>query len=92
MPGYLIYHFFDEGDTVFLENVAVHSSAAGRGVGKGLIAFCEVEAKQSGAKSIKLYTNEKMFENLSIYPHLGYRETGRRTEDGFSRVFFEKLI
>lgn len=88
--GFIV--FFHEGDTVFLENVAVKSDAVGRGVGKRLIAFCEAEAKRSGAKSVRLYTNEKMTENLSIYPHLGYRETERRTEAGFNRVYFEKII
>ena len=88
--GFIV--FCHEGDNVFLENVAVRSGAVGRGVGKQLIAFCEAEAKRMGAQSIKLYANEKMTENLSIYPHLGYRETGRRTEAGFNRVFFEKSI
>ena len=75
-----------------LENVVVRSSAAGKGVGKRLITFCEEKAKQACAKRIKLYTNEKMSENLSIYPHLGYQETDRKTEDGFNCVFFEKSL
>ena len=88
--GFIV--FYKKHDHVFLENAAVHPGAGGRGIGKRLIAFCEAEAKQFGATSIKLYTNEKMTENLSIYPHLGYRETGRKREDGFNRVFYEKLI
>jgi GNAT superfamily N-acetyltransferase len=90
MLGFIV--FYHEGEHVLLENVAVRQNAVGRGIGKRLIAFCESEAKRSNAKSIKLYTNEKMTENLSIYPHLGYRETERKTEDGFNRVYFEKLI
>tara|TARA_R110002074_G_scaffold45850_5_gene118429 strand:+ start:742 stop:1200 length:459 start_codon:yes stop_codon:yes gene_type:complete len=88
--GFIV--FYQEDDHFMLENVAVRSSAAGKGVGKLLIAFCEEKAKQAGAKRIKLYTNEKMSENLSIYPHLGYQETDRKTEDGFNRVFFEKSL
>lgn len=88
--GFIV--FFQQGDSILLENVAVRSDAAGRGIGKRLIAFCETEAERSGATSIKLYTNEKMTGNLSIYPHPGYRETERKTDDGFNRVFFEKLI
>lgn len=84
--------FYQKGDHVLLENVAVRSDAAGRGIGKRLIEFCEIEAKRLKAKSVKLYTNEKMTENVSIYPHLGYVETERRREDGFNRVFFEKRI
>jgi hypothetical protein len=31
-----------------------------------------------------------MTENQAIYARLGYRETGRRTEDGYQRVYMEK--
>ena len=33
-----------------------------------------------------------MTENLALYPALGYVETGRRVEDGFSRVYFSKRL
>lgn len=79
-------------DHGLLESVAVRPNAVGRGIGKRLIKYCEAEAKRSNAKSIKLCTNEKMTENLSIYPHFGYRETDRKTEDGFNRVVFEKRV
>ncbi|WP_153769581.1 GNAT family N-acetyltransferase [Labrenzia sp. CE80] len=88
--GFIV--FFREDDHVLLENVAVRSDATGGGIGKSLIALCERTAKSSGARSIKLYTNEKMSANLTIYPRLGYREIERKTEDGFHRVYFEKLI
>ncbi|SLN49039.1 putative acetyltransferase [Aquimixticola soesokkakensis] len=90
LNGFIV--FYQEDDYFMLENVAVHANATGKGVGKRLITFCEQQAKQSGVKRVKLYTNEKMSENLSIYPHLGYREIDRRTEDGFNRVFFEKSL
>ena len=33
-----------------------------------------------------------MVENIAWYPRLGYRETERRAESGFARVFFEKRL
>lgn len=39
-----------------------------------------------------IYTNEKMAENLSISPNLGYAEVDVRTEHGFSRVYFVKQL
>lgn len=84
--------FFPKGDHILLENVAVLPSAAGRGVGKRLIGFCEQEARRGGFAAVHLYTNEKMTENLSIYPRLGYAEVARRHEDGFDRVYFEKRL
>lgn len=88
--GFIV--FFPKGDHMFLENVAVLPAAAGRGIGKALIRFCEEEARRLCLGAVHLYTNEKMTENLSIYPRLGYREVDRRTEEGFNRVFFEKRL
>ncbi len=82
--------FFPEDDHVLLENVAMLPSAAGQGIGKSLILFCEDTARARGFGAVRLYTNEKMVDNLSIYPRLGYVEIDRRVEDGFSRVYFEK--
>jgi ribosomal protein S18 acetylase RimI-like enzyme len=88
--GFIV--FFPEDGAMQLENVAVLPEAAGRGIGKTLVAFCEDEARRLGLHAVRLYTNEKMAENTAIYPHLGYRETERRSEHGFNRVFFEKVI
>lgn len=84
--------FYPRGDAMFLENVAVLPAAAGKGIGKALIAFCEETARRMGYTFVRLYTNEKMTANLSIYPHLGYAETGRRTDEGYQRVFYEKRL
>jgi ribosomal protein S18 acetylase RimI-like enzyme len=89
VQGFIV--FYVEDGHIMLENVAVLPSAAGHGVGKSLIGFCEAAARQRGM-NVRLYTNEKMTENLSIYPRLGYVEVGRRTENGFNRVYFEKTL
>lgn len=88
LAGFIVY--YPEGRHMLLENVAVAPIAAGRGVGKALIAHCEQAARQAGLDGVMLYTNAKMVENLSIYPRLGYQEVDRRTEDGFDRVYFLK--
>ncbi|WP_137392231.1 GNAT family N-acetyltransferase [Rhodoligotrophos defluvii] len=88
--GFIV--FYPENGHILLENVAVLPRAAGKGIGKALIGFCETEARRRGFGTVRLYTNEKMTENLSIYPRLGYAEVGRRIEDGFSRVYFEKSL
>ena len=90
LEGFIV--FFPIADHMFLENVAVEPAASGRGIGKSLVSFCEAEARRLGLAAIRLYTNEKMTANLSIYPYLGYVEVDRRTEDGFNRVFFEKHL
>ena len=88
--GFIV--FYAEEEHILLENVAVLPSAAGRGVGRALISFCEDAARQRGMNGVHLYTNEKMTDNLSIYPRLGYVKVAQRTEDGFKRVYFEKTL
>ena len=90
VAGFIV--FYPRGDSIHLENVAVAEHAQGRGIGRALIAFCEACAREDGFTAIELYTNARMTENLALYPRLGYRETARRTEDGFDRVYFEKSL
>ncbi len=75
-----------------LENVAVDPGAQGRGIGGLLVEHAEHEAREAGLPAVELYTNARMTENLALYPRLGYVETGRRSEDGFDRVFFRKDV
>ena len=76
---------------LLVENVAVAPGHQGRGLGRALMAFAEDHARAEGLGEVVLYTNERMTENLRLYPALGYTETGRRVEDGFARVYFRKL-
>ena len=39
-----------------------------------------------------LASNAAMTANLALYPRLGYRRTGRRVENGYDRVYFEKEL
>lgn len=80
------------GDSLLVENVAVHPRAQGTGLGRKLMNFAEDEARRLGLSRLRLYTNEVMTENLSIYDHLGYREIERRSEGGYRRVFMEKIL
>ena len=50
----------------------------------------EQQARKLRLPRLTLYTHEVMTENQAIYAHLGYRETARRTEDGYRRVFMQK--
>ena len=88
--GYLVGHH--QGDTYFIENVAVDPGHHGQGIGGQLISAAETAAQSAGHRRMQLYTNEKMTEMLSYYPARGYRETERRCEDGFNRVYFERPL
>jgi GNAT superfamily N-acetyltransferase len=79
-------------DSLFLENVAVTPARQGHGIGRALIAFAERRAAELALPAVELYTNERMTENLQLYPALGYVETERRREEGFARVLFRKEL
>ncbi len=83
---------YPRSDHWHLENVAVEPSAQGTGLGGALIAHVETMARAAGARAVELYTNAQMTGNLSLYPRLGYAETGRAMEDGFDRVFYRKEL
>jgi GNAT superfamily N-acetyltransferase len=81
-----------QDDGLLVENVAVSPAAQGTGIGRQLMEFAEQRARALGLRRLRLYTNEVMVENLAFYARLGYAETDRRTEDGYHRVFMEKLL
>ena len=81
-----------EADSLLVENVAVSPAAQGAGNGRQLMEFAEQQAISAGLSRLTLYTNEVMAENIAIYSRLGYRETGRRSEDGYHRVFMAKIL
>jgi GNAT superfamily N-acetyltransferase len=77
-------------DSLLIDNVAVHPSAQGRGIGRALLAFAETEAQRRGLKRLRLYTNAAMTRNVALYARCGWHETHRATQSGFDRVFMEK--
>jgi ribosomal protein S18 acetylase RimI-like enzyme len=79
-------------DYLFIENIAVHPDAQGRGLGRALMGFAEHEAARRGLTRLALLTHEVMTENQAIYAHLGYTEVDRRAEDGYRRVYMEKNL
>jgi GNAT superfamily N-acetyltransferase len=81
-----------EADTMLLDNVAVHPSAQGKGLGRQMMIFAEQTARNAGYKTIRLYTNAMMTENIGLYARAGYMETHRGVEKGLHRVYMTKLL
>lgn len=81
-----------EADGLLLDNIAVSPAAQGKGVGRTLMHHAEAVARQAGYSSIRLYTQEKMTENIAIYLRYGYVETHRAEEIGLRRVFMRKVL
>lgn len=90
LVGMLVLELRGEGAQI--ENVAVSPAVQGSGLGSELLRRAEADARAAGCVVARLYTNERMTENLTYYPRRGYVETGRREDAGFRRVFFEKPL
>jgi GNAT superfamily N-acetyltransferase len=77
---------------LLLDNIAVRPDRQGTGLGRRLIAFAEDTARRLGFSEIRLYTHEKMVENIALYTRLGFVETGRGRQAGYDRVFMSKPL
>ncbi|MFO0997459.1 MAG: GNAT family N-acetyltransferase [Alphaproteobacteria bacterium] len=85
IQGYMIA--WPEAGAYFIDNIAVEPTLQVRGLGRALMAHAEAEARRHHLSAIELYTNVAMRENLAMYAHLGFIETRRVVEKGFSRVY-----
>jgi GNAT superfamily N-acetyltransferase len=81
-----------EPEAMLLDNIAVHPSAQGTGLGRQMMIFAEETARRAGYKSIRLYTNVMMTENIALYTRVGYVETHRGVEKGLHRVYMTKQL
>jgi len=79
-------------DHLLLDNIAVQPEHQGQGLGRQLVAFAEAEARRLGFAELRLYTHEKMVENIALYKRLGFVETGRGHQSGYDRVFMTKRL
>lgn len=82
----------EQPGALLLDNVAVAPAAQGQGFGRTLIAFAESEARRRGYGEIRLYTHERMIENIALYQRLGFVEIARVHEKGFDRVYMAKQL
>ncbi len=89
--GILVLQVTEE-EGFYLTCVAVRPSSQGRGVGRKLLELAESEALSQGFCAISLYTNEAMVENHTFYLAFGYKESDRRVEQGYARVFYRKEL
>lgn len=81
-----------EKDAMLLENVAVAPEFKGKGIGRSLLEYAERSARAAGYRAVRLYTHEKMTENIALYTRIGYVETHRAEEIGLKRVFMTKQL
>ncbi|MFC8570559.1 GNAT family N-acetyltransferase [Streptomyces sp. NPDC057245] len=79
-------------DHLFLDSIAVHPDAHGRGVGRRLLRFVDAHARALGLPEVRLYTHALMWENQEIYPRYGYDVVDRRVDGPYDRVHYRKRL
>ena len=77
-----------ERNRASIANIAVDPKFQGHGVGGALMKFAELIARENNLTELHLATHVLLSENISLYQHLGWAETGRDE----SRVFMRKMI
>ena len=77
-----------ENDQASIANIAVNPKFQGQGIGGELMRFAESKARESNFSELRLATHVLLDENISLYQHLGWEETGRDE----TRVFMKKDI
>jgi GNAT superfamily N-acetyltransferase len=88
--GYIVMR--NQSGSLHVENVAVTPERHGEGLGRALLEFAETEARRRELPRMELYTNALMRENLALYPLMGWQEFDCRNQDGFDRVYFERMV
>lgn len=81
-----------EADHLFLDSIAVHPDARGTGLGRLMLAFADMYARELGLSEIRLYTNALMWENQKMYPRYGYEFVERRMDGPYDRFHYRKLL
>jgi len=78
--------------SLLVQNIAVSPTFQQAGLGRSLMRFAEAEARRQGYGEVRLYTNERLRENLKFYGSLGYRETHREALGGTELVHMMKAV
>ena len=79
-------------DHLWIENLAVHPEAQGRGLGRHLLAHAEAKAATVGLAELRLLTNEAFAANVALYQTIGYRIDRREPFQGGITVYMSKNV
>ena len=79
-------------EDMWVSNMAINPNLQKKGLGKKLLKFAEEKAKELRLKTVSLYTSSKIPELYEYYVKQGFKETERKKEDGFDRVYLSKTL
>ena len=79
-------------DHLLIWSVAVAPELQRSGIGRRLLALAEREALRSGVPEMRLYTNEKMTENIALYERHGYAVARREVREDRVIIHMSKKL
>ena len=88
--GLLVLVF--QPDHVLIYSIALHPDFQKQGLGKFLLTWAETQTREAHLHLIRLYTNEKMVENIALYKGFGYEVTERETYLGGALIHMAKRL
>ncbi len=65
-------------DHLAIYSLAVSPMHQGQGVGQRMIQAAEQMAVAAGLAELRLFTNDRMTQNIALYQQVGFHEAGRR--------------
>jgi ribosomal protein S18 acetylase RimI-like enzyme len=77
----------DGPQALMVPNIAVAPDAQGKGYGRPMMTFAEMEACRRGSAELRLFVNALMAENIALYRHLGFVEIERVQTEGDHRCY-----
>jgi GNAT superfamily N-acetyltransferase/DNA-binding MarR family transcriptional regulator len=83
---------FIDGEPTQVKRMWVARSARGLGLGRRLLAELEERARERGATAIRLETNRRLAEAISLYQSAGYVEVPPFNDEPYAHHWFEKQL
>lgn len=75
-----------------IKRMWVDASARGLGLGRGILAALEDEARRLGLHTLRLETNAALVEAIRLYRSAGFSEVPPFNDDPYADHWFEKII
>ena len=83
---------FHDGAPAELKRMWVAPTARGLGLGRRLLSCLEAEAAATGARAVRLETNQTLAEAIGLYRASGYREVAAFNDEPYAHHWFEKTL
>jgi DNA-binding MarR family transcriptional regulator/GNAT superfamily N-acetyltransferase len=83
---------FHDGEPAEIKRMWVAATARGLGLGRRILLELEHHARQRSVTMVRLETNRKLHEAISLYRSAGYQEVAAFNDEPYAHHWFEKRL